>query len=268
MARRWTTEEDNFYRNQLLELYVKQNLTIAQVGAILGIKEKTVFDRLERLAIPTNRKEKPGFNNQRKDIVLPEKSEKLAEFFGMMLGDGNLTKYQATVCLGSKEYDYVLYVQRLMSDLFKVSAHISTNKAGYHTVYIGSTQVTDWMREQGFVPNKVAAQVGVPTWIMEKKEYMRGFVRGFFDTDGSVYKLRFGIQISITNCSMPLLVALQSMFRALDYRVSEISAYRIYVTRKKDVLRFFSDIAPQNIKHIARFDKFKRRWWSGKKTTL
>lgn len=268
MARRWTVEEETYYRNQLLELYVKQNKTITEVGEILKLKDKTIFDRLHRLSIPTNRKGKRGFNNLRSDIVLPDRSEQLAEFFGMMLGDGTLSKYQATVCLGNKEYDYVLYVQNLMTELFKVPAHISTNKAGYHTVYIGSTLVTNWMRDQGFVSNKVREQVGVPVWVMEKDEYMRGFVRGFFDTDGSVYKLKFGVQISITNHSVPLLIALQSMLRRLGYRVSEISAARIYITRKNDVVRFFSEIAPKNVKHLNRFDKFARRWWSGKHTTL
>lgn len=40
MARRWTTEEEDFYREELLELYVRQNKTINEVGAILSISPK------------------------------------------------------------------------------------------------------------------------------------------------------------------------------------------------------------------------------------
>lgn len=268
MAKRWTVEEEYRYREELTQLYVSENKTISEIGRILKLSDKTVFVRLRRLSIPINREGKSRFNNRRSDLVLPERSEKLAEFLGIMLGDGALSKYQATVCLGNKEYHYVLYVQCLISNLFRTKAHISRKKHGYHTVYIGSTQLTSWLREQGLVSNKVVAQVNVPTWVMEKDEYMRGFVRGFFDTDGSVYRLRFGIQISITNCSLPLLQALQFMLRQLKYSVSEVSAYRIYVTRRKDVRRFFSEIRPMNKKHLERFDIFARRWWSGKHTTL
>ena len=97
---------------------------------------------------------------------------------------------------------------------------------------------------------------------------MKAFVRGFFDTDGSIYKLRFGLQISITNHSLPLLIALQSMLRTLGYSVSEVSVGRIYITRRNQVARFFSEIAPMNSKHTQRFEKFMRRYSSGNEDRL
>ena len=150
-----------------------------------------------------------------------------------------------------------------MQKLFKVKATISIKKSGYRDVYIGSTKITKWLKEQGLVSNKVAAQVGVHKWILTDKKYMRPFVRGFFDTDGSVYNLRFGIQISLTNRSAPLLLALQGMLRKLGYRVSEASAYRVYITKREHVKRFFTEVVPANEKHRRRFDKFARRYPSG-----
>ena len=86
---------------------------------------------------------------------------------------------------------------------------------------------------------------------------MKAFLRGFFDTDGSVYKLKFGIQLSFTNKSMPLLTALQKALFELQYKPSEISSWKIYLTRKEDIKRFFSEIKPQNKKHLDRFKSFK-----------
>ncbi len=180
-----------------------------------------------------------------------------------MLGDGHISHYQTSVTLGTKELAYVRYVQKLMQKLFKVPATISTKKTGYRDVYIGSTLITKWLKKQGLVSNKVAAQVGVPAWIMSKKAYMRAFARGFFDTDGSVYALRFGIQISLTNKSAPLLLALQDILRRLGYKVSETSAYRVYITQRKDVARFFKEVAPANTKHRRRYETFTRRSDSG-----
>lgn len=41
-----------------------------------------------------------------------------------MLGDGHVGTYQTFVTLGTKEYNYVCYVQTLMTSLFKAPATI------------------------------------------------------------------------------------------------------------------------------------------------
>lgn len=255
--------EERFYRNELYQLYIVQNFSLRDVAAKLKISEASVFDRLQRFGIKTIPEQKQKYRNRRNDIHLPDQSIQLAEFLGIMLGDGHISHFQTIVTLGTKELPYVRYVQELMQELFKVKATISIKRSGYRDVYIGSTLITKWLKEQGLVENKVAAQVGVPEWIMSDKKYMKAFARGFFDTDGSVYNLRFGIQISLTNRSAPLLIALQDMLRKLGYRVSEASAYKVYITRREDVERFFKEVAPANLKHRHRFDKFSRRYPSG-----
>jgi hypothetical protein len=260
MARRWTTEEENFYREELFELYVRQNKTIKEVGEALAIPQGTVFDRLKRLAIPTCPEQKNTYCRKRTDLSIPQgRSIDLAEFFGIMLGDGHVARYQTFVTLGTKEYNYVCYVRALMTSLFKVPATICRKKNGYHDVYIGSVELAGWLLSQELVSNKVEAQVGVPGWLYEKKAYMRVFLRGFFDTDGSIYKLRHGVQLSFTNKSVPLLLALQAMLRGLGYRVSELSADCIYITKRDDVERFFAEIQPMNAKHQDRFENLTRR---------
>jgi DNA-binding transcriptional regulator WhiA len=180
----------------------------------------------------------------------------------MGCGSGLDIEWFATLCDRDdppRPYNYVCYVQFLMTKLFNVPATICSKKNGYHDVYIGSVELTRWLYREGLVSNKVAAQVGVPDWLFTEKGYMRAFLRGFFDTDGSVYKLRFGIQISFTNRSIPLLIALQAMLRRLGYRVSELSLFRIYITRRDDVERFFAEIQPMNAKHQDRYEYLTRR---------
>lgn len=185
---------------------------------------------------------------------MPGRSSELAEFLGIMLGDGNITHFQTSVTLGTKEIEYVSYVAALMTKLFGTPAHTIIKKHSNHrVVYIGSVQITRWLQNEVLVFNKVKAQVGVPSWILEHKQYMRAFLRGFFDTDGSIYKLKYGMQISFTNYSAPLLLALQLMLRKLEYRVSEVSGPRLYITRRKDVERFFGEIQPKNTKHQTRY---------------
>lgn len=256
MARRWTKEEEREYGKELVNLYVVQNKPIREIAPLLGLKESSVFDRIQRLGIRTNKQLKAKYLNKRSDVMIPKRSAKLAEFFGAMFGDGHISRYQTMVTLGTKELEYVKYVQSMMQNLFGVPATICVKKSGYRDIYIGSTQITSWLLNQGLVHNKVVAQVDVPQWIYTRRIYMRSFIRGFFDTDGSVYRLRFGTQISLTNKSMPLLKSLREMLITLGYKASEISSYRVYLTRKADLNRFFREIRPANSKHLRRFEEF------------
>lgn len=259
MARKWNNKERKEYFKIIHKLYIRDNLSIKDVGFCLGLSEKTIYKRLKNLNIKTIRSKKDGYCNKRNGIVIPTKrSSDLAEFFGIMLGDGKLSPTQVIVTLGDKEKDYVIYVKNKIQNIFFTYAKISVRKGGYHDVYLGSVDIVRWLKKEGLVYNKVKAQVGVPKWIFTKKEYSKAFLRGFFDTDGSIYKLRYGIQISFTNRSFPILKSLQKMLYKLEYKVSNVSVYKIYITKHEDVVRFFKEIKPMNVKHLERFENFKK----------
>lgn len=259
MPRKWTIEENKKHQILLDKLYIKENKTIREIGILLGVSEKTIFKRLKTLQIQTNRKEKVNYSNQRNDVIIPiKRSTYLAECMGVLLGDGNISRFQTTVTLSKYETPYVLYIVSLFKNTFNASPKIGVRSNGHHDVYLNSARLSQWLQSEGLVFNKVKSQVGVPKWIFEKKSYMQAFLRGFFDTDGSIYKIRFGIQLSFTNRSLPILVALQKMLNALQYKPSEISSWKIYLTKKDDIDRFFKEIKPKNQKHLERYQKFKK----------
>ena len=256
MARKWTKQEKEKYTKELKQLYIRENKTIKEIATFLDIAPQTVFKRLHMCGIKTIPECKENYRNIRTDLSIPKHlSNELAEFIGIMLGDGKLSHFQVLVTLGNKELHYANYVCDLMKGLFLVRPKISTRATGYHDVYIGSVLLTRWLMSQGLVTNKVKYQVDIPKWIFSKKEYMEMCLRGFFDTDGSVYKLRHGVQISFTNYSLPLLISLQSMLFRLGYSASRVSSHKVYLTKKDDLERFFREIQPQNSKHCLRYKK-------------
>ncbi len=261
MPRKWTKSEERTFKKELKELYVRQNKTIAEIGKILDLADQTVFQRLQRLGIQPHPELKPTYIARlRSDIIIPKvHTPELAEFLGIMLGDGHLSHFQIVVTLGTKELSYAEYIVQLIEKLFGVKPKIGVRKNGFKDVYLGSRCLVDWLQREGLVFNKVRSQVAVPQWIFKKNDYIRYFLRGLFDTDGSIYKLRFGIQISITNRSQPLLSASQKALDVLDYHPSDISAYRVYVTRREEIERFFQEIRPANLKHQQRFKMFMGR---------
>ena len=257
MARRWTIEEEEKYRKELRDLYIVHNKTIGEIASVLNLHSyQTVYDRLKRLRIKTCREKKEHCNNKRTDIRIPSYSSELAELLGVLLGDGSITHFQIWVTLGTKEMAYAKYVLTLIQKVFGGTPRITIRKSGYKDVYLGSTLATKWLFQEGLVRNKVLSQVGVPTWIFDSDDYMKSFLRGFFDTDGSIYKLRYGTQISLTNHSWPLLCSLQKMLQLLRYHPSAISLHKVYLTRVPEIKKFFREIQPANPKHQRRFKKF------------
>jgi len=257
MAKCWTKEEEKKYRKELTFLYKKQNKAIGEIASILRIGEQSVFKRMKRLGIKSEPHRKKNYLKKRTDIIIPKRySGNIAEFFGVMLGDGNLSHFQVSVTLGTKEMRYAEYVASLMKSIFSVYAKICIRKNKYKIVYFGSVDATNWLFKEGLVKNKVKFQVSVPRWIFRNKQFSRRFIRGFFDTDGSIYKLRHGLQLSFSNRSIPLLKDLQEILLMLGYTPSAVSSYKIYITKTNEVRRFFSEIRPKNIKHNERFEKF------------
>lgn len=250
----WTPEEKQRYYSDLKRFYVTEGKTISQVGKILGIAESTVFQRLKYFGIPSN----PAFKF-RQDVVIPSSyTPELAEFFGVMLGDGKLSHFQVAVTLGTKEMAYAVYVVNLIASIFNARPKIGIRKTRHKDVYLGSVAITKWLVKEGLVYNKVLAQVDVPRWIFKNKMYMRRFLTGFFDTDGSVYRLRWGVQVAFNNTSIPLLKSTRDMLVYLGYSPSKVSGYKVYLTKKEDVQRFFEEIQPQNPKHQERFSTFSK----------
>lgn len=272
MGTRWTKKEEKIFKNELTKLYVKENFSIKEIALELNLAQSTVFDRLVRLKIKTKPHLKSGYLNKRSDIFIPHKhSGELAEFIGIMLGDGHISHFQVLVTLGSKEENYVNYIVGLINKIFKVKPKVSIKKNGYRDVYLGSVELTSWLEKQGLKSHKVKNQVGVPKWIFDDNVFLKSYLRGFFDTDGSVYKLRHGIQISFTNYSKNLLNFTRTALKKLNYSPSEISSNKVYLTRFSDVKRFFKEIKPKNLKHRARYVNIMdimRRSYSGNYTRL
>lgn len=258
MARRWTKKEENEKRKELMKLYIKENKTIGEIGDILHIGQATVHQRLIRLGIPVDPSKKLHYRNIQYSVKLRKQySNKLAEFIGIMLGDGHISHTQVMVTLGSKENEYVLYVSKLMDEIFNTKSRIFVRKTGHKTVYMGSVLAVKWLEDMGLAHNKVKYQVDVPKWVFAKDGYMKNAIRGLIDTDGSVYKLKFGAQISFCNNSQPLLNSVRLMLAKLGFHPSKIcNNKQFYLTRQQDLKKFFKEIGFNNSKHHRRFIDF------------
>jgi len=208
---------------------------------------------------------KVKFTNAPKPILKPKYSEKLAEFVGIVLGDGGIAQYQVVVTLHSKdEKEYSKFVIGLVKELFNVPVGIHYDKecSSIDLVVSRSELVRFCIGKLGLKKgSKIKQRVDIPEWIKQNKSYSIACTRGLIDTDGCVFIHRYRVngkfysykKLCFTSYSSPLR---QSVFNILkDNGLNpRFSAERdVRLDSIEDMRKYFRLIGSHNPKHLMRY---------------
>ena len=123
--------------------------------------------------------------------------EELAEFIGIMIGDGNIfidskrSNYQARI-FGNKyrDRDYIVnYVAPLISKLFNVNPRIKEGKLNEIILTANNKEFVKKLLDLGLKSgNKLESNIGIPSWIFSDEKSVISCVRGLIDTNGCVFR--------------------------------------------------------------------------------
>ena len=202
--------------------------------------------------------------NVRKVLKEPLKpSPQLAELFGIILGDGGITKNQIRITLNRKtDRDYAGFVRKLMNKVFKEMPSISKRENVLSLTLSGIGLVEELERLGLRVGSKIVHQVAIPSWILENREYSKRCLRGLIDTDGGVYFHKHKIKgikyvnfgLTFTNHSKPLIYGANKILNDNDFYPSIVQNKRIYIYNLSEIKRYFKIIKSNNQKHIKRLN--------------
>ena len=83
----------------------------------------------------------------RKDIRKPKPSIELAEFIGIMLGDGGMSNYQINVTFNTKtDNEYGIYIRSLIKRLFDISASVvATDSDSADRIVASGTNLVEFL---------------------------------------------------------------------------------------------------------------------------
>ncbi len=210
--------------------------------------------------------------NLRKGINIPQNSEKLAEFIGIILGDGGISNDFQVVITLNKENDngYSLYVANSIKHLFSIKPAFyklkSKRSRNVISLATSSVALVDFLRKQGIKKgSKIRNQVDVPNWIKNNKKYSIHCLRGLIDTDGGVYYHRYishgcellNIGMAFTNKSKPLLSFVKKTFERLKFHPKvSWSGYNIFLYREPEVIRYSEEVGFSNLYQYRRLKKY------------
>lgn len=233
-------------------------------GTIEGRRKGGLHSQALRKAYP----ERYRHAVQRKKIITPQLSPVLAEFVGIILGDGGITQYQTAVSFNSStDAEYIKYVSALFQTLFGLSTSIKYREGNACSLRASSIELSKYLVFIGLHQgNKVRNQVDVPQWIFNKRKFMGACIRGLIDTDGNIARKNYhaktlAMQISFRNESQPLLRSAREMLIQLGFTPSKITkSHHIHLTRKKDIEKYMREIGFNNPKHLMRYNNICERF--------
>lgn len=190
----------------------------------------------------------------------PLKSVDLAEFVGIMLGDGNIGKLQISVTLNSiADADYSNFVSNLCNKLFGCYPKITKRKdCNALDIHYNGINLVKLLTEIGMkVGNKVKQQVKVPDWVTKRAEYKVACLRGLMDTDGGVFIHKYMIngkkysyrKICFSNQSVPLLRFVYDSLNELGFTakmINKVENKKVWLYNTHEVTKYFEVVKSNN----------------------
>lgn len=202
-----------------------------------------------------------------KDIKIPPLSKELAEFTGIVIGDGGITQSQVMISTNSiadREYGY--FIKRLIKKLFAVDASVYfIDSRTVMIIAVSRIKLVEFCNKKlGLhIGNKLKQGLNIPSWIIGNSEFEKACVRGIMDTDGCIFdevhrlkgKSYSYKRLNITSVSSELI---KSIFDILDKNglSPKIRKARcVQIERKENIKKYLQIIGTSNPKHLKRYYK-------------
>ncbi len=195
-------------------------------------------------------------------IRKPKKSAELAEFMGIMIGDGGMSTYHIAITLNATDdAQYIEFVTNLVERLFGVRPKILKRKdKNAVAITVARKLLVEYLTTLGLpIGNKVKQNITVPSWIMKNHDYARACMRGLIDTDGSIFTHKYVSKrkvyaykkISFSSASPTLLRAVHTILTQNGVEAN-VAKTNVRIDSRASVTKFFSCIGTSNPKHLKR----------------
>lgn len=184
----------------------------------------------------------------------------LAEYVGIMLGDGGITSGQCTITLNSEaDRNYIYFVSDFAKQLFGENPKQFQHKGDKAiTLYYNGVSLVKFLVFIGLrIGNKVKQQVDVPDWIKDSPNYRKACLRGLVDTDGGIFLHKYKVagkeyiykKMSFSNRSIPLLVFVRNTLQDLGFTpkvIDKVENKKVWLYNQSEVARYLCVVGTHN----------------------
>ncbi len=200
-----------------------------------------------------------------KKVIKPKMNSELAEIFGVINGDGHIDKECREICVvgNALESDYFDYLKGLFERNFNLKFTIFKMRPTTLKLRVYSKGLAEILvKSYGFPFGHKTGKLSIPKKVFKSKKWLSAYIRGLFDTDGTIYKRRKkDMVIEIISVDKNYLNQVKDALSMLNFKAG-ISGKNLYIYDQEDIRRFFDVVKPANSKHLKRFSLYSktRRW--------
>jgi len=218
-----------------------------EISKISGIKVS--FDVIEKKKF------------MRKEVNVPRLDTGLAEILGALAGDGHISgiSHEVSVtCSSELDRDYINHLKLLFERKLGLKFKISIQGGAIRLKTYSKELASILHREYGAPIGKKKGNLKIPKPLENDLGLMKVYIRGLFDTDGSVYlRRKKDIVVEIINVDKNYLESLKVVLNRLGF-ICGISGKNLYLYRKDMVKKFFEEIKPANPKHLKKYSMYSQ----------
>lgn len=207
-------------------------------------------------------------------INIPKRSSELAEFVGIILGDGCISQRQISITLHkSDDWDFSMYVRNLMKQLFLVSPSLYERKReNVINIVISRSELVKFFHEMGLpTGSKVKHQTDIPLWIKKSDQFTKFCLKGLFDTDGCFYidkhlykgKAYYNSGMNFTNRSLPILSFFKESLKKFRFHPTQKTKFSVFLRKEEEIVKYFETIGTANKKHYKKFQEYFKNKYGG-----
>ncbi len=207
-----------------------------------NLRAKKISDTMKRKHIDNFKKwreEKYG----KIDVTSPFlPSIELAEYIGVMLGDGNITRYPRTeglLIFGNSNNDgFIQRYAELTEKLFKKTPKIRKVK-NINCIRISLYQKNISKRLKIPIVDRAHFTLNIPEWIWTKREFIISYLKGLFEAEGSlsVHLPTCTYNFQFANRNAVILESVAKALKILGYH-PEIRFRHVRLRKKAEVNSF------------------------------
>ncbi|MAZ29750.1 hypothetical protein CL655_00495 [bacterium] len=207
-------------------------------------------------------------------IRQPKHSPELAEFVGIMIGDGGMSKRQITITLNRvDDLEYAEIVATMCERLFSVKpSYYHRPDCNVVNIVISRSSLVIFCQSLGLVVgDKIRQNVRIPGWIRSNDKYLSRCLRGIFDTDGGIFFEKHVInnksysypRIAFVSASPPLIQDIEHALKKFGYSPKIRNNKRVQLEKKDEIVHYSKSIGSSNPKHSKKFKKILEGCESG-----
>ena len=195
----------------------------------------------------------------RKTFRIPLLNEDIAEIFGVLNGDGYLSKINHEISvIGNVKTDnnYFCYLKKKFENVLGIKFKIEKFEH-YLKLRAYSICLVNWLCNQhGFPKGKKKGKLKIPSVLLSNKKLLEAYIRGLFDTDGTFYLRRKDEPvIEISSADKKYLEQVRKQLLLLGFK-GGIGEHRLFIYNKHEIDQFFKKIKPSNPKHLNKYQKY------------